>query len=95
MTNTQQEWLEKQLQSPMPNWSYGPMMGPTGAKILASGLTSAWPSSPQGLAVKRLVEALTKLRDIVVEREQGNHDLDAELDAADTALDATRKAGLG
>lgn len=34
-----------------------------------------------------LVAALTALRDIVIEREQGNHDLDEELDQASAALE--------
>ena len=40
----------------------------------------------QEAQVKALREALAGLRDIVVERERGNHDLDEELDAADVAL---------
>ena len=37
-------------------------------------------------AAPDLLAALIELRDLVVEREQGNHDLDEELDAADAAI---------
>lgn len=44
-------------------------------------------SPQQRERVDALVAALTALRDIVIEREQGNHDLDEELDQASAALE--------
>lgn len=88
---TQQEWLEKQLDGceDLP------------LQYIAEYLYSAWPSSPQGQAVKQVVEATSRLREkqrsaflsYFVTQSHREAIQDAGL-AVDLALSAARKAGV-
>ena len=108
MPDTQQQWLEEQLAaSAKKRGSFNMQLifldsqKPTSSAIaLASDLAAAWPSSPQGLAAKQVVEA-AELQVLNFERQNlhpetnflGDDDHEAWT-ALTRALDAARKAGL-
>lgn len=92
LEQTQREWLEEQL-------SLQNLWTPTGQR--AEEIIAAWPSSPQGLAAKQLVEATSRLREkqrsaflsYFVTQSHREAIQDAGL-AVDLALSAARKAGV-
>ncbi len=105
---TQKQWLEKQIAAWPVTQGYvvagidRPSSEVNGNGALAAYLASAWPSSPQGQAVKQLVAAT---EDYVEGDDYGCHTVSCRIDQGEectcgmqpllVALDATRKAGLG
>ncbi len=95
MPDTQQQWLTRQLLERNERLS-----DPDNAPIVAEFILSAWPSSPQGLAAKQVVEAATLARrrfsslngEVAVHVWNDNFEA---CTALDEALFTAREAGLG
>lgn len=99
MPDTQQQWLEEQLI--LVESSTGFVMPVEVARDWASYLASAWPSSPQGIAARQMVEVLKRAEAIAALAAFSSYELLAGGQAIGrlgpilrTALDTARKAGV-